>query len=210
MLTLLLAGEDTTANAIAWALLYIATDARLQQRLADDAQRVLGESAACPDYESLKQLDLFEAVCTEAGRLRPVASISSFEPLEDVQLNDLHVPAGTTVFFIHRPAMLDPRNFAHPERFDVDRWLHTRTDASGPGDSAAHEPRACILFGAGPRVCPGRYLACVEMRLVLSMLLARFSLELTVDPSSIREITAFAMVPDRMPIRLTARSASRD
>jgi cytochrome P450 len=200
VLTLLLAGEDTTANALSWALFYVATDRALQQRLARHARRVLGESAVCPDFEWLKHFDLFEAVCTEAGRLRPVASISSFEPLEDVQLDNLFVPAGTTIFFVHRPAMLDPRHFANPERFDPDRWLHPR-DAGGP-----HEPRACMLFGAGPRVCPGRYLAGVEMRLVLSMLLAGFEVELTVDPASIEEVTAFAMVPNVMPLRLRPRA----
>ncbi len=202
VLTLLLAGEDTTANSIAWALLYLATDQPLQQRLADQARSVLGTSAVCPDYAALKELDLFEAACTEAGRLRPVAAIQSFEPLEDVCLQDVALPAGTKMFFLNRPAMLDPRNFADPLRYDPDRWLHQRDQREQHG---AHETRAYLQFGGGPRVCPGRHLASVEMRLVLSMLLANFTVELAVDPGAIEEISAFTMVPSSMPIRLGVR-----
>ncbi|MEN8505921.1 cytochrome P450 [Paraburkholderia sp. SIMBA_050] len=202
VLTLLLAGEDTTANSIAWALLYIAADPALQQRLFDSARGVLGSESVCPDFTSLKQLDLFEAVCTETGRLRPVAAVNSFEPLEDVCLADIMLPAGTKMFFLNRPATLDEKNFSNPLQFDPDRWLH---DGSRP--RTAHDPRAYLQFGAGPRVCPGRYLAAVEMRLVLSMLMANFSIQMAVDPGTIREVTAFTMVPSAMPVRLTARTA---
>jgi cytochrome P450 len=200
VLTLLLAGEDTTANSIAWTLLYLATDQPLQQRLADQARSALGTSPVCPDYATLKELDLFEALCTETGRLRPVAAIQSFEPLEDVCLQDVMLPAGTKMFFLNRPAMLDARNFAEPLRYDPDRWLHQRDPSRG-----AHETRAYMQFGGGPRVCPGRHLASVEMRLVLSMLMANFTVELAVDPDTIEEVSAFTMVPSSMPIRLAVR-----
>jgi cytochrome P450 len=200
VLTLLLAGEDTTAHSMAWAMLYIGGDMPLQQRLATQARAVLGDALVCPDYSMLKELDLFEAVCTETGRFKPVAALSSFEPLEDVLLGDLMVPAGTTIFFMSRPSMQDSRNFANPERFDPDRWLQPRDAERG-----AHEPRAYLQFGAGPRVCPGRHLAGVEMRLALSMLTARFDIKLAADPSEIREISAFTMVPSSMPATLSIR-----
>ncbi|WP_260330700.1 cytochrome P450 [Paraburkholderia sp. Cpub6] len=203
VLTLLLAGEDTTANSVAWTLLYIAADPDLQQRLFETARGVLGSARVCPEYSSLKELDLFEAVCTETGRLRPVAAVNSFEPLEDVCLSDIMLPAGTKMFFLNRPATLDERNFSHPEQFDPDRWLHE------PGHRReTHEPRAYLQFGAGPRVCPGRHLASVEMRLVLSMLIANFSVRMAVDPDTIKEVTAFTMVPSAMPVHLSTRQQS--
>jgi cytochrome P450 len=64
---------------------------------------------------------------------------------------------------------------------------------------------AYAQFGAGPRMCPGRFLAGVELRLVLSMLLRHFRLSLAVPPGEIREVMAFTMMPDRMPVRLQAR-----
>lgn len=200
VLTLLLAGEDTTANSIAWTLLYVATNPALQQRLFDSACGVLGSAPVCPDYGSLKQLDLFEAVCTETGRLRPVAAVNSFEPLEDVCLADIMLPAGTKMFFLNRPATVDARNFSNPLQFDPDRWLH-----DGHHAREAHESHAYLQFGAGPRVCPGRHLASVEMRLVLSMLMSNFSVRMAVDPDTIKEVAAFTMVPSTMPLHLSAR-----
>jgi cytochrome P450 len=206
VLTLLLAGEDTTADSIAWTMPYLAADPALQATLGDEARRVLGDAPVCPDYASLKDLDLFEAVCIEATRLRPVASIHSFEPLEDVTVSDVALKKGTRMFFISRPAMLDAKNFADPQRYDPYRWLrrHER-DAAGGEPQGAHDVRAYLQFGAGPRVCPGRHLATVEMRLALSMLMKEFTLELTIDPAQINEVQQFTMVPDTMPVKLTPR-----
>ncbi|MCO4876972.1 cytochrome P450 [Paraburkholderia caribensis] len=197
VLTLLVAGEDTTANAIAWALMYIAADLPLQHRLFEQSSAALGGSPVCPDYDALKHLDLCEAVCSEALRLRPVAAIQTFEPLSDVCLDGVAIPAGTRMFFLTRPSMLDPQNFVHPEVFNPDRWKHPRDPSDG-----AHEQKTYLTFGAGPRVCPGRYLAGVEMRLVISMLMKHFRVELAIDPEEIEEISAFTMVPNRMPVKL--------
>jgi cytochrome P450 len=201
VLTMLIAGEDTTANAIAWALMYVATDSQLQSRLCEQAKAAFGASRVCPDYDALKHLDLCEAVCNEALRLRPVAAIQTFEPLTDVCLGGVAIPAGTRMLFLTRPSMLDPRNFVRPEAFEPDRWRHPRDPSEG-----AHEQKAYLTFGAGPRVCPGRYLAAVEMRLVVSMLLRNFEIELAVDPATIEEVSAFTMVPNTMPVKLTPRA----
>jgi cytochrome P450 len=201
ILTMLLAGEDTTANSLAWSTMFIATDQPLQTRLANHARGVLDGAPVCTDYAKLKELDLFEAVCTETGRFKPVAALSSFEPLEDVTMGDVRVPAGTFMFFLNRPPMLDPSHFENPQRFEPERWLHARDPARG-----AHEPRAYLQFGAGPRVCPGRHLAGVEMRAALSMLAANFEVKLAVDPSEIEEINDFTMRPSKMPINLSIRS----
>ncbi|MGA7817968.1 cytochrome P450 [Caballeronia sp.] len=201
VLTLLVAGEDTTANSIAWAVMYLAADTDLQLRMFEHSREVLGQSTVCPSYDALKHLDLCEGVSNEALRLRPVAAIQTFEPLMDVCLGGVAVPAGTRMLFLTRPAMMDPRNFAHPESFNPDRWKHPHDPSDG-----AHELRAYLTFGAGPRVCPGRYLANVEMRLVISMLTAHFKVALAVDPATIKEVSAFTMVPSEMPVKLQARA----
>jgi cytochrome P450 len=200
VLTLLIAGEDTTANAIAWALMYIATDPALQIRLRAQSRAAFGSATVCPSYDALKHLDLCEAVCSEALRLRPVAAIQTFEPLADVCLDGVALPAGTRMLFLTRPSAIAAENFAHPSAFNPDRWKHPHDPADG-----AHEQRAYLSFGAGPRVCPGRYLAGIEMRLVISMLTEHFDVALAVAPEAIKEVSAFTMVPDRMPLKLTLR-----
>ncbi|KXU87278.1 cytochrome P450 [Caballeronia megalochromosomata] len=209
VLTMLVAGEETTATSIAWALLFLGTDDALQARVAACARRVLGDSAVCPGYGAMRELDLCEAVCTEASRLHPVAPYLSFEPLEEVRLQGVRLPAGTKMFMLNRPAMMDPHNYADPGRYDPDRWLHDHRHESTAPESAsprgAHEPRAYLQFGAGPRVCPGRHLAAVEMRLVVSMLTANFTAQLATNPAAIREVCAFTAVPSEMPMRLALR-----
>jgi cytochrome P450 len=200
VLTLLLAGEDTTANSLAWTMPFLAADAALQQRLHEAAVEAFADSAVCKTHEDLRSLDLFEAVVNEAQRLHPVAGLNTFSPLEDCVVGGVELPRGIRNFGLHRPAMLDARYFADPERFEPERWLR------GHERECAHEPRAFLQFGAGPRVCPGRHLAAVEMRLVLSMLMRHFRVELTVDASSIEEVSAFAVTPSCMPVRLHHRA----
>jgi cytochrome P450 len=198
VLTLLLAGEDTTAHTLAWTMPYLAADAKLQDSLHAAALQVLGARGVAGSFDDIRHLDLFEAAAQEATRLRPIAPFMGLEPLHDLVLGDVALPADTPVFLLLRPAMLDARNFSNPQVFDPTRWM--------PGhNAAAHNARAYAQFGAGPRVCPGRHLAGVELRLVLSMLMRNFSLELATDPASIRETMAFTMTPSHMPVRLRER-----
>src|SRR5471032_2915314 len=148
VLTMLLAGEDTTAHSIAWALLYLTSDDALQSRVSNRSRAVLGAAGVCPTYETLKTLDLCEAVCTEASRFRPVVPVHAFEPLQDVEHRGIRLPAGSRMFFLTRPSMLDASNFEHPDKFDPERWMHERISERG-----AHETRAHLQFGGGPRVC---------------------------------------------------------
>ena len=196
VMTLLLAGEDTTAQTLAWTMSFLCADPRLQARLHAASVEVLGQAQVCPVFEDLKQLDLFEAVAHEATRLKPIIPVIFLENLVDVVLGDVALPAGTPLFFLLRPAMLDARHFGNPGQFLPERW------AAGHSQVQPHDTRAYAQFGAGPRVCPGRHLAGVELRLVLSMLARNFSMEPAGDLSSVEEVMAFTMMPSAMPVRL--------
>jgi cytochrome P450 len=199
VLTLLLAGEDTTAHTLAWTIYFLSQDGSLQERLRGAAAAVLGEAPVCQTFEAVRQLDVFEATANEATRFKPIVPLLFLEPLADVQLAGVEVPAGTPLFFVLRPAMLDERHFADAGHFRPERW------AAGH-EMQPHDMRAYAQFGAGPRVCPGRHLAGVEIRLVLSMLARSFSMQLAVDPAAIREVMAFTMMPSEMPVRLAQRA----
>jgi len=196
VMTLLLAGEDTTAHSLSWAMYFISQDKSLQSRLHLASTEAFGSSQVCPAFEDVKKLDLFEFVAQEASRFKPVVPLIFLEPIKDVVLGDVSLPSGTPLFFILRPSMLDGKHFGRPHEFLPERW------STGHLEVQPHDPKAYAQFGAGPRVCPGRYLAAVEMRLVLSMLSRNFSMELATDPDSIKEIAAFTMMPNTMPVRL--------
>jgi cytochrome P450 len=199
VLTLLLAGEDTTAHTLAWTIFFLAQDAARQMQLHETSRAVLGEASVCPAFEAVRQLDVFEAAANEATRFKPIVPLLFLEPLEDVELAGVELPAGTPLFFVLRPAMLDAQRFADPAQYRPERW------AAGHGVQP-HDMRAYVQFGAGPRVCPGRHLAGVEIRLVLSMLARNFTMRLGVEPAAIREVMAFTMMPSEMPVRLSPRA----
>jgi cytochrome P450 len=196
VMTLLLAGEDTTAHSLSWAMYFISQDKRLQSRLHLTSTEAFGSSRVCPAFEDVKKLDLFEFVAQETSRFKPVVPLIFLEPIKDVVLGNVSLPSGTPLFFILRPSMLDGKHFGRPHEFLPERW------STGHLEVQPHDPKAYAQFGAGPRVCPGRYLAAVEMRLVLSMLSRNFSMELATGPDSIKEIAAFTMMPNTMPVRL--------
>jgi len=196
VMTLLLAGEDTTAHSLSWAMYFISQDKRLQSRLHLTSTEAFGSSRVCPAFEDVKKLDLFEFVAQETSRFKPVVPLIFLEPIKDVVLGNVSLPSGTPLFFILRPSMLDGERFGRPNEFLPERW------SAGHLEVQPHDSKAYAQFGAGPRVCPGRYLAAVEMRLVLSMLSRNFSMELATGPDSIKEIAAFTMMPNTMPVRL--------
>lgn len=202
VLTLLLAGEDTTAHTIAWALYYIAQDQSLQDRLHAESMAANSSDGAVSTMEEIRTLALAEACGVEALRLKPVVPFQSFVAQRDMVLCDLVVPRDTMLFFINRPSLLDADHFADPLSFHPDRWL---AQADGRGPRRAHDARAFLQFGAGPRVCPGRNLAMLEIKLVLSMLLRQFKLELAVPADRIEEVQAFTMGPKSLPVRLIPR-----
>jgi cytochrome P450 len=158
-----------------------------------------GDALVCARLDDLKRLDAFEALATEATRLKPIVPVFFKEALVDKVLGGVALPAGTPVFFVLRPAMLDEQRFGHAGTFMPGRWGDDRNAA------LAHDARAYVQFGAGPRVCPGRELAGVEIRLVLSMLCRNFTMELATERSAIREVMAFTMMPSAMPVRLRSR-----
>ena len=195
VLTLLLAGEDTTAHALAWTLFFLSQRPDLRAVLQAEASKLLGDATIAPDYETTSQLALFDGAAFEALRFKPVTPLIGLEANQDFVLGDIFVPAGTQVFLCSRPAMMDDRYFKNAKEFDPGRW-------SRRSDSFASR-QAFTQFGGGPRVCPGRSLAIREIRMVLSMLCRNFSFELAGDPSKVREIFSFTMKPSSVPLHLS-------
>lgn len=197
--TMVFAGEDTTSNTSAWLIDFLSRDARAAGNLAAEADRVLGARAVLDDYQGLEQLDYVDAATREAMRLKPVAPLLALEPVRDIVIGDLAVPAGTTIFTMSRLSTEIGGGIDKPEQFLPERWL------AGAGESADDPGRKMFPFGAGPRFCPGRYLAMVEIKMAMSMMLRNFIIEPVDGAAPAQEIFTFTMTPDRLPVRLRAR-----
>jgi cytochrome P450 len=100
-----------------------------------------------------------------------------------------------------RPGPTDERRFPDAQVFDPARWL------SGAAGAANSPKRVAMPFGAGPRLCPGRYLAMLEMKMVMAMLLGGFDIEsvTTPDGKEAREHLAFTMFPVGLRLKLCSR-----
>lgn len=193
VLTMLLAGEDTTANTLAWMIYLLARNPEHAKRAAQEVRRAAGADFLLRSYEQLSGLAFVEACANETMRLKPVAPIIMAQALRDSVVAGVRVPAGSLVMCLMRPAATDDRHFPNAAVFDPARWL---TDA-GQVKSAASAKRIAMPFGAGPRLCPGRYLAMLEIKMVIAMLFAGFDIERvsTPDGRDAEERLALTMAP---------------
>jgi cytochrome P450 len=168
-LTLLLAGHETTANALTWAWWLLDRDPRAAARLRRELAEVLGGRS--PSYDDMSGLPYTTAVVAETMRLRPPAWMIERETLEPVSVGEYVAPVGTTLlaspWLLHR----DVRSWGEDAaRFRPERWL----GADGGFDpTAPGQPRGAYLpFGAGNRICIGESFAWAEAVLILATLAA--------------------------------------
>ena len=206
VLTMLLAGEDTTANTLAWMIDLLRRNPQALQKAQEEVRRVAGDSTAFTP-EQMASLDYVEACVHETMRLKPVAPFMAVQALRDSVIADVRVPAGTLVWCALRRDSLEERHFPDPLRFDPQRWLGDPGQPGQAAHAASSAKRISMPFGAGPRVCPGRYLALLEMKMALAMLLAHFDVVAvdTPDGQAPREKLAFTMTPVGLKMRLRER-----
>ena len=188
LITMLLAGEDTTAFTLAWSVHQLCDSPEWAERIRSEADRVLGPLDTADSLETANKLAVANAVANETMRLRPVAPIGLVDANVDTTLGDYFVPKGTNIAVLTRLGAVDPANFMDPLGFRPERWLK---DVDGP--NALSVP---IPFGVGPRICPGRSLALVEMKTLLSMLYKNFDVERAGAASDVTERFGFAMSPE--------------
>ena len=200
VLTMLLAGEDTTANTLAWMIWLLSRHPEAIRRARDEVHSVIGAQALPTQYEQLSALPFVEACAHETMRLKPVAPILMTQAIRDSVVAGIEIPAGQLVMLLMRPAATDERHFPNAQAFDPARWL---ADAA-PGRAANSAKRVAMPFGAGPRLCPGRYLAMHEMKMAIAMLLGGFDIEsvATPDGGEPREHLSFTMAPAGLRMRL--------
>jgi cytochrome P450 len=202
VLTMLLAGEDTTANTLAWMIDLLHRNPQALQRLQHEVRSMAPDPAAFT-LELMEQLVYLDACASETMRLKPVAPFIILHALRDKVVGGVAVPKGTLIWGVLRHDSVGERHFAEPLAFKPERWL---ADAQPPLTAAAK--RSAMPFGSGPRMCPGRYLALLEMKLAMATLLSGFDIVAvdTPDGQPARERMAFTMNPVGLRMRLRERA----
>ena len=198
LLTMLVAGEDTIAFTVAWAIHHLCDNPRWASEIRREADEILGASIVAGSHDVASRLVCAGAVASETMRLRPVVPISFHDANVDTSLDQYFVPKRTTVAPLLRPAAVDPANFFDPSAFRPERWLE---DSIRPHNVSAYMP-----FGTGPRMCPGRSLALLEMKTLLSMLYKNFDVDRVGASADVSELfRGLTMAPAGLSVRLCSR-----
>ena len=125
-------------------------------------------------------------------------SLKGFKSFADATILGCAIPKGTPIMMLVRRMATRNENFGDGACFDPDRWLVAREERSIP-----HDRRAFVPFGGGPRLCPGRSLALLQIRTVLAMLCRNFQVEPVRGGTDVDEYLAFTMMPSNLSVRLS-------
>jgi cytochrome P450 len=174
VMTLFLAGHETTANALAWTFLLLSKHPHLRERLEAEADGALG--GRLPELGDAKKLPFALMVVKEAMRLYPPAYMVGRRAAAPVNLGKFALKKGQVVVVdiigMHR----SERFFSEPLRFDPERF--------SPESEKSIDKYAYIPFGGGPRVCIGNHFAMLEAQLALSHLVQKLRFDLLPESES--------------------------
>jgi cytochrome P450 len=161
VLIFLLAGHETTATSLAFALHLLARHPREQERAGEEVSRVLGDRT--PEAADLDRLPYLTQVLKEAMRLYPAAPVIGRKAVAATRIGGHPVPAGADVILAPWVTHRHPRYWPDPERFDPDRFT--------PEAEAGRPRYAWFPFGGGPRACIGQHFSMLESVIALAMIL---------------------------------------
>ena len=199
IMTMFLAGHETTANALAWTLYLLAQHPEAVEKLREEVDRVVG--SADPSLEHLHDLTFTDAVLKEGMRLYPPVWVFGRTPLQPDEIRGVEVPTEGMVFIssylTHRhPDVWEEANAFRPERFEPER-------------AAAIPKGAYLPFGGGPRVCIGQHFATMEMQVILATIVQRCTFELVEGQEIVPEPMITLRPRDGVMMTIRRREAIR-
>ncbi|MBN3190729.1 cytochrome P450 [Pectobacterium brasiliense] len=193
-ITLLLAGEDTTANTLAWMSFQLCSAPSVEECVFQECKEATDGAGALLPWP-LPRLPWLTAVMYESMRLKPVAPLLYLEPTKNTVIDDFLIKKGTPLLLMLNASGFDDALFQQPDDFVPERWLER-----GKASFSDLQP-----FGGGPRMCPGRSLALMEIKLGFHALCSGFRVEAQQPASDVIESFAFTMSPSGFRVKLHKR-----
>ena len=197
LLTIMIAGVDTTAHALAWIIYFLCENPETQERARLECNALMGEDKKIESYVELGSLPIIDAIINETLRLKPGVPIF-LESNKEVTVGDHIFKKGENIVILSKQACKQAENFSSPMDFKIERWLD---EQKCPHDT--HNTNAFVPFGSGPRFCPGKNLSMLEMRMVLTALLKNFKFSASSKKLTTKENNPFSMMPPKPFIVLT-------
>ena len=168
VMTMFIAGHETTSNALTWAFYALSQHPEIEQRVLEEIERVL--NGRFPSADDLNHLEYTGAVLDETMRMFPPVWLITRRNIEDYHLDVYSIPKGSLIFLSQYVTHWDKRFFPEPEKFIPERFL---------GENLSSRPKlAYFPFGAGPRTCIGDGFARMEGILLLACILKDWHLRL--------------------------------
>ncbi len=194
-LTLILAGHETTANALAWTWYLLSQNPDVERNLHAELAGVLGGRA--PAVADLPNLRYTSMVIDESMRLYPPAWSVGRSPVADDEILGFNIPKGSSVMLSQWLTHRHPDFWENPEQFDPDRFSPERS---------ANRPRyAYFPFGGGPRQCIGNVFALTEANLILAAVAQKYRLRMA--PGHRVELQPLVTLRPRYGLKMTAQPA---
>nr|UZE89840.1 cytochrome P450 CYP4416C1 [Chrysoperla zastrowi sillemi] len=182
---MIIAGFETTANALGYVLLNLAVHQDIQNKVCEELFQVVDDFDRKIHLDDLPQLKYMEMVIKESMRLHPTIPLIARKLTRDIKFDEYLVPDGTTVVI---PIICLHRNeniWTDPLKFDPERFT--------PENSKNRHPYAFLPFSAGPRNCVGIRYAWMFMKVVLATLLSRYEFHTDVDVNKLEHEFALSL-----------------
>jgi len=193
-------GEDSTSNSMAWMVNLLAQNPAAAAALTAEIDKVLGDAPLASEWDLMKQFPYLEAVHSESQRLRAVAPLFGLVSNADCVVADTFIPKDTLVIVSTVGEAQNEAQFPQAELFQPERWIFEQKPHRDEDPA-----RMLFPFGGGTRMCPGRFLAMTEIKMVISMLMRNFELELDTSAPPVEQVLNFFMGPSAVPVRLKLR-----
>ena len=193
VMTVLLAGSETSAGTLGWLLHILSQDLDLQRALQQELDTVL--AGRTPLASDLNSLPLMRRVVSEVLRLYPASWLLGRRTLEAVEIGGVPVPARAQVLLNFYGLHRDPRAYPNPDRFDPDRWI-----APDPEVLRAYY----MPFGTGPHVCIGDGFAWSLIMITLAIISSQYTIR-PVPGSVVRPVARTTLHPGVVPLTMEPR-----
>lgn len=169
LLTMLIAGHDTSTALLAWTLYLLGRHPHLLRRLQTEIDDTLGSRR--PTYQTVGQLNYLDQILKESLRLYPPIHAGMRIAAADLNFQGYHIPAGTRVMYSIYLSHRQPEYWPRPQQFVPERF--------SPQQNRQRAALTYVPFGGGPRNCIGAAFGLVEAKVVLIRILQQFELALT-------------------------------
>ncbi|KAF0924208.1 hypothetical protein E2562_008505 [Oryza meyeriana var. granulata] len=200
MLTLIIAGQVTTATAITWMVKYLSDNRQIQDKLRAEAVGLDLKGDYSLTLQHLNGMDYAYKAVKESLRMATIVSWFPRVALKDCQVAGFHIEKEWILNVDARSLHYDPEVFDNPTVFDPSRF---NGHGSESDDAVKKGARRLLVFGAGGRTCLGMNLAKIMMLIFLHRLVTNFRWEMADDDQTLEKWAMFPRLKNGCPILLT-------